>query len=313
MRDARILVLRGGAIGDFILTVPVLTALRCRWPNGHLELIGYPAVTRLARACDLVDRTLSLDRSDMARFFSLRPDISGEQAAYIRGFDVVLSYLYDPSDAVRRNLLSAGARQVIYASPIVKDRHAADHLLRPLAELAIYPDVRPCARLALRAEHLARGRRRVRTLGSRVVILHPGSGSPRKNWPLERFLELAARIQLTGMTCVLALGDAENEIEQTLRTRQPAIPLVAGYSLVDLAGMLSACAAYVGNDSGITHLAAALGVPTVAVFGPTDPLLWAPRGRQVRLVRAGCGESALQTLSADRVMAAFMELRAGGA
>ncbi|NQT91944.1 MAG: hypothetical protein HQ559_04215, partial [Lentisphaerae bacterium] len=94
MTHPRILVLRGGAIGDFVLTLPALRLLRERWPDAHIELVGYPHVASLADAGGLVDRVRSLDSADIARLFSLRPDLPASQREYLSSFHIVLSYLY---------------------------------------------------------------------------------------------------------------------------------------------------------------------------------------------------------------------------
>jgi len=283
----RILVLRGGAIGDFVCTLPALTALRERWPAAYIELIGYPHVAGLAAEAGLVDRVRSLDQADVAQWFSFAPRIREEQAARLRTFDLVLSYLYDPYGTVRENMLAAGALQVLYGDPRVRAGHAVDHLLKPLQELAIFPEGDAQPRLDLGPDAAADGRRRLPVRGDDAVLLHPGSGSTAKNWPLARFLALAGRIAAAGLgTPVFLVGEADEAIAAELARRPAPAPVMAGLSLAEAARVLSACRAYVGNDSGMTHLAAALGLPTVALFGPSNPAAWGPRGRRVRIVRS---------------------------
>lgn len=96
------------------------------------------------------------------------------------------------------------------------------------------------------------------------IAIHPFSGSPRKNWPLEPYRELASRLPVPVKFC----AGPEQELEGAVR-----IP-----GLYNLAQWLASAVAYIGNDSGITHLAAAVGTPVLALFGPTDPRVWAPRG-----------------------------------
>ena len=109
----RILVLRGGAIGDFIVTLPALQKLRERWPEAHIELVGYPHIAELARAAGVVNVVASLDKAEIARFFSLGPTFPTTQREYVSSFHFVVSYLHDPDDTVRQNLMAAGARQVL--------------------------------------------------------------------------------------------------------------------------------------------------------------------------------------------------------
>jgi heptosyltransferase III len=286
-RDPIILVLRGGAIGDFILTLPALQALRARWPGAHLELIGYPHIARLALPGGWVQRLHALDRAGVAQLFSRRPRIEPPLSTMISDSDFVLTYLHDPDGLVRDNLLGCGARRVLAQSPVDPPEHAADHLLRPLEALAIYeagriPALEPDPACA------AAGRAWIErhAPGPRPLAIHPGSGSPRKNWPVERFLAVAARARDAGWTPFALLGEADEALAPAVRAAGAALPACEGLDLPGAAGVLSCATAYLGNDSGISHLAAALGVPTLCLFGPTDPSRWAPRGRAVRIARA---------------------------
>ena len=281
-RPARILVLRGGALGDFVVTLPALQALRARWPDGRLEVIGYPAVARLALRGGLADVVHSLDQSGMARFFSARPAFSEEQADFIRSFDVVLCYLHDPHGILEENLRLAGARVLLMASPLVGAGHAVDHFLRPLESLAIY-EADAVPRLAVTA-----------TPDPRSLVIHPGSGSRRKNWPLERFLALAERARAAGWAPHFLLGEVERDLAPTVQSA--GFPLTVDAPLDTVAERLAGCAGYLGNDSGISHLAAACGARCVVLFGPTDADQWAPRGA-VQVVRAEGGDLANVTVA----------------
>ncbi|MBU1693361.1 MAG: glycosyltransferase family 9 protein [Verrucomicrobia bacterium] len=309
-RQARFLVLRGGAIGDFILTLPALRALRTRWPDAWIELIGYPYVANLALAAGLVDRVDSLDRAGIARFFSAAPDFPPDQVTYIRSFDIILSYLHDPTGMVRENLLLAGARQVLYGSPIVESGHAIEHLMKPLESLAIYADNdRPV--LDIPVEQRENGRRWLseQRLAEPVLALHPGSGSPKKNWPIDRFVELARGAgRRFGFSSFYLLGEADREIAAPLERAAPDAVVLRETSLTQVAAVLSACRMYVGNDSGITHLAAAVGLPVVALFGPSDEACWGPRGPPVRVLKAEGGD--LNALRVETVLSAIAELLA---
>ena len=302
LRQTRFLLLRGGAIGDFILTLPALALLRERWPDAHIELIGYPHVARLAQEGGLVDAVRSLDGAHIARLFALRPELPEDQVNYIRSFDVIITWLHDPGGVVRENLLRAGARQVIYGSPLVESGHAVDKLLEPLETLALY-GAGAVPSLAVSAGQRAWGRGFLDGLGlaGDVVALHPGSGSAKKNWPVACYMELAERIAASGRASPLfVLGEADDDAARAIAAQAPSVPQAANLSLDRLAGVLAHCARYVGNDSGVTHLAAALGLRVVALFGPTDPERWGPRGDRVRVV-----QGRLDHIAVDAVWAAL--------
>ncbi len=307
-RRARFLVLRGGAIGDFIMTLPVLQALREQWADAYIELIGYPHIANLALAANLVDHVDSLDRAGIARFFTPTPTFSEEQAAHIRSFDVVFTFLHDPDEFVRDNLRAAGAQMIVYGSPIVTEGHAADHLIKPLESLAIYASGR-APRLALGETHRARMRDWLERheCAARPLALHPGSGSPRKNWPTDRFVELARLADSEGYHPIFIIGEADDAPARVLNATASKFPLLEDATLVEVAGVLSQCAAYVGNDSGITHVAAAVGIPVIALFGETDPGRWGPRGENVRIIRASGGQ--IENLAVFEVWNALGELK----
>jgi heptosyltransferase-3 len=167
------------------------------------------------------------------------------------GFDQAWVWMKDST--IAGHLRESGIDEVIHANAFPESGHAADHLLAtaglPAPEL---PDLwRP---------------------GSNRVIIHPGSGSPSKCWP--RFRELADQIS----DSVVLIGPCESEIQINR-------PRLEGLTLESVANELRSCRAFIGNDSGITHLAAYLGCPTIALFGPTDPRIWGPIGRRVMTLR----------------------------
>lgn len=278
----RLLVLRGGALGDVILTLPVLRALRTHWPHASLELWAYPHGLVLGRLAGTVTEGLSLDDAGTAALFSPGP-LPDRLLKRLRRADRIVSFLHDPDGCVNRHLAALGAQAVIAASPLVSNRHAVDHFLAPLGVWGVQAPAHASPELMVPDSLREQGRCRAGENGRPFIVLHPGSGSLRKNWPAPAFHELARILETrTGCRIVSLLGPAEEE--QSGFAEWPG-SVLRGLSLGEVAGVLAAAQVYVGNDSGITHFAAAVGVPTVALFGPTDPALWAPRGRHVRLLR----------------------------
>ena len=300
MRAARLLVLRGGAIGDFIVTLPALQALRNRWPDAHIELLGYPHVARLAELAGLVSVVRSLDDGRLARYFAPDARIRDEDQAYFKSFDVIVNYLHDPDRALHGNLKRCGAEVIIHGSPMVADRHAIDHFLAPLASLAIF-DPSPMPRLHLPPPA------HPPDLPECWAAIHPGSGGRAKIWPLDHFLHIADHVRRShGLEPVFITADAEMEYIPDLDRRLAPYRRLHNLPLVELAPLLARATLYLGNDSGISHLAAALGIPTAAVFGPTNPRHWGPRGDRVELVSAPEGD--LEALPPDAVLTALSRL-----
>lgn len=295
---------RGGALGDFVVTLPVLAALRRRWPGARLDLLAYPRHAVLAQACGLADGVRSLDEAGLAAWFDDHESVlPPAEAGYVANYDWVVCFLHDPDGRVRGKLESVCGPHVVCRTPLVNGAHAVDHLGAALGPLGItLAGEAPC--LPLSAEVRAQGRTRLRTFGERVVLLHPGSGSAGKNWPLAGYLELARRLRNSdgGLTPVFLAGEAERPILGEL-ARAGAV--LSELSILEAAGVLAAGWGYVGNDSGITHVAAAVGARVVALFGPTNPAVWGPRGAYVTVLRAEPPDgTGLARLSADAVEAA---------
>ena len=299
-----ILVIRTGAVGDFVLTLPALRALREAFPAARLEIMGYPSVLELALRRYYAERITPIDRSEMARFFIEDAELPREQANYFRGFDLILVYSRDL--ILVHNLRRTGARQVVLADPLpphTPRKHTVDHLLDALLPLNVrakdgtprlFPSLedRKFAGDFLKTHNIEMGEVR--------IAVHPGSGSPKKRWPPEKFSEAILRILDAYRAKILLIsGPADREVsEQIKRETRLACPvLVQHISLPRLAALLEGCHLFLGNDSGVTHIAAAVGTPTVALFGPTDPQVWGPRGEDISVVQddTACSPCALQT------------------
>jgi ADP-heptose:LPS heptosyltransferase len=171
--------------------------------------------------------------------------------------------------------------------------HASRWLASACAELAPEPsEVVPP--LLFSDDEQAEARRRTEGLGAGFIAVHPGSGSPAKNWPFVRFVDLARRLAAR-RPWLLALGPAE----ETLAAPSDAV-VARGWPIRVLGAALARAGVVVGNDSGASHLAAAAGAPTVALFGPTDPDVWSPVGPRVTVVRAPGGD--LSALDVETVL-----------
>src|SRR6266436_5751182 len=137
----KVLVIRGGAIGDFILTLPAITALRGRFPGAHLEILGYPHIVQLAQAAGLVDRTQSIEARALAGFFARNGELAEDWADYFSEFDIIISYLYDPDEIFENNVRRCTRAQFIPGPHRANEQsrlHAAKVYLQPLERLAIF-------------------------------------------------------------------------------------------------------------------------------------------------------------------------------
>jgi heptosyltransferase-2 len=135
----RILIIRGGAIGDFILTLPALALVREAFPAAHIEIIGYRHIIALAEGRFYADASRSIEYGPLAGFFARNGMLDEELRDYFAGFQQVISYLFDPDGIFETNLARAGVKRFLHAYVRIDDTaHASQQLARPLQSLALY-------------------------------------------------------------------------------------------------------------------------------------------------------------------------------
>jgi heptosyltransferase III len=290
VKTPRILVIRGGAIGDFVMTLPAVGALRERWPEAHIEILGYPHIIELARGRHYADATRSIDARPMAGFFVPNGILDPTLMDYFGDFNVVISYIFDPDEIFANNVRRCGVKQYIVASPRPKELPAAQHYCQPLAALAIYVDAPQPRLFPNDADREAAGKFLAQFGSESLAAIHPGSGGEKKNWPVDKFAALSRwLVDELDMQLVLVQGEADEGAVAGVIKRLEGRPVTVarGFKLPELAAVLERCALFVGNDSGITHVAAAVGVPTISLFGPVSPPVWRPIGERVRVIEFG--------------------------
>lgn len=281
----RILVIRGGAIGDFILTLPAIRLLRENFRDSQIEILGYPSIAQLALHWELADRVAALEHGALARFFVPGAELVERWSAYFSSFEVVISYLFDPDDYFHGNLRRAGVRLLLIGphKPLDDGGPAALQLAKPLADLGLF----------LREDQARQpfvAAREPQEPG-KTIALHPGSGSPEKNWGPEQWRVVCRDLATdTGANFLIISGEAEHETirEFTAALESDTLSYEPLHSrpLPEVAERLAGCGVFVGHDSGISHLAAACGLPCVLLFGPTNPKVWAPLQSQVEIIAA---------------------------
>jgi heptosyltransferase III len=305
MARNQILVIRGGAIGDFIVTLPVFAALREMFPATRLETVAYSGVAQLALAGGLVDGARFIESRQFAGFFAGKGDLDRDWSAYFNQFGVIISYLYDPEENLQNNIKRVSEAQFIqgpHRPDEAQSIHATDVLLQPLTRLAIIgADVAPKLRLE-------QGDVFPKISGERWLAIHPGSGSERKNWPLTSWLALIQKLLAeTNWKLLVVGGEADG---QKLDAIQKILPAERGrvlrnLPLVSVAQALQQCDFFLGHDSGISHLAGALGLPGLLLWGPSNASIWGPRGKHFKLLPAITEQS---FLAGDKVYAELVGL-----
>ena len=343
--------LRPGALGDTLLALPALRALRAIWPDAELTLAAHRAAAQLLAGCGEVDVGLGFEDASLAWLWTPLRGLDtpgrprGGAPECVQPPDTVVGWLTDAEDRLRRLLAARRVRRVLLApsrpasadchvarylwetlAPLARplpafdpgplgpggageaarrprsDRGAADEhdqARRPTTHTALVPPrvdagmteggaskmVEPGHNVSRAAAEDGDGAPGGQVAAAGAVLLHPGSGSARKNWPAGRFAAVAEMLLARGAQVRLAVGEADVEaaerVEQALG--QP-LSRVTEPSLGELARLLAGCRAYLGNDSGVSHLAGLVGAPTFALFGPTDPRQWQPLGPRVTVL-----------------------------
>jgi ADP-heptose:LPS heptosyltransferase len=280
----KILVLRGGALGDFIVTLPALALLRRRWPAAKIELVGNATAARLAQARGLLDAVHSQHE---ARWSALCGEgvLPGSLASWIGEYDLVINYWPDPGGDLRKRFPVREGQMFLHAEAMPARAPAASHYCGPLRTLGM--DESACWFPLAKWSNPPPG------AGAGIAI-HPGSGSPRKNWQAENWRALIP--QLPG-PITLIVGEAETEYwsrdalaaESAMNgagaPRPQTCEILLNRPLEELVAHFAGCRLFLGHDSGVSHLAAACGVPCVLLFGPTEPAMWAPPAPNVRALR----------------------------
>ena len=285
----RILVLRGGALGDFIVTLPALNLLRRGWPTAHIELVGNATAAELAVNRGLLDAAHSQHDARWAALHAPAP-LPAELARWLGSFDLVLSYWPDPDGDLGRHFPVHAQQSFVTGAALPAVAPAAAHYCEPLRVLGLVPESHWFRLQPLRSEA---GKPSPR---SETIAVHPGSGSPRKNWPSERWRSLIATLP---PPVLVILGEAE---ASTWTSLPPGVETLKSAPLEALVGRLAECRLFLGHDSGISHVAAAAGTPSILLFGPTDPVMWAPPAPHVKTLRQGDN---LADISVETVAAAI--------
>jgi heptosyltransferase-3 len=295
-----ILVIHQGALGDFILALPALRVLRKTFPGARSVVMGYPRILELVEKRFYAEEIISIDQRGMASFFVRGGTLDAGLSRFFSTFGLIVVFGRDGEGTVIGNLRRVCGGRILHINPFPPEHdriHLSEHLLRELRRYSLsMPGQGP--KLYLTRADQERGENYFRRRGLTVsesletIVIHPGSGSKKKVWPVERFLEVVRYLQKhAGSRILIVLGPAEGpEVQKAFEGIEwdmgPSAPiLLKGLSLLELASVVEWCRLFVGNDSGITHMAAALGVPTVAIFGPSDPKVWSPRGKKVVVVR----------------------------
>ena len=318
MKKSRILVIHHGALGDVVSTFPALLILKQLY--GSIEIICQSNIGQLARELNIVDQWFPLEAAAVATLYSSRIDPMFKNN--------LLSYhkiiLFSRSRSLEKTLFSMSENEVYRISPrpeLGHKVHVTQHILSNLVKCRLLKDLGKDSRMTLPLSVYTD--RRVPQYDPSKMVIHPGSGSRKKCWPISNFVNVASSMDANGKQPEFILGPAEYDLYDVLMSYKRVNANVHKIeTLTELAGLLKIVGGFIGNDSGVSHLAAFIGLPTVAIFGPSDPDIWKPMGRAVKIVRrvlecspcfetktVGCEEiECFNGITPEDVLAAFYVL-----
>jgi heptosyltransferase III len=275
-----ILVIRPGAIGDALLAFPTLHALRAKYGAKCITFVSNTSVLPLAQAWKLADDVSDFEQTRWSELFSTTGIRNAGLSELLPATNMAICWLGDPDHLVEGNLRQAGVKKIIIAPgrpPENSFTHVAEYLASTVKisakQVRSWHPALPGAPKA-----------------GRIIAIHPGSGSERKNWPIASFAEIIKTLWQENYEVLLLAGPAEEQklayLQRHLAPPQGLYRTLVNAPLLETAQQLRQCRGYLGNDSGMTHLAAMLGVPTVAIFGPGSRTSnWEPLGKHVGIIQ----------------------------
>jgi len=288
-----ILIIHQGALGDLIVSLPCFYAIRSAFPEAVIEVIGYPRHLSLLDQRFYADAVCSADRADMASLYSEQGQVPPDLSAYFEEFEKIFYFGGNAGKTVLQNMAAVHGPELFHIKTFSenKNMHVIDYQLDQLQASGCYTaDKTPRIFLldgdrkeakTFLAHHEGKGSCRP------LIALHPGSGSAKKNWPVRYYAALVHSLhRITHGVFLLIEGPADEQPVAQLKKEVDGVPamILQAPALPVLAAILQECNLYIGNDGGITHLAAAANIPVVAIFGPSDSRVWGPRGEKVRIV-----------------------------
>ena len=235
-------------------------------------------------ACGAIDGRLSTDSGDLACLMGGTDDMPERLRELLAACDYAAGWLSDPDGSLRSTLRGAGVPNTCL-KPVrfCPGLHQSERFLEGISEgrslgalsshLVIPETLRETGRRVLQSVAVADGQD--------YAVCHPGSGSRHKCIPAETMAQAIDGLRHNGVIPVVVGGPADDEAVDRVRKLCADVPVIQKQDLMTMAGVLAGCRLYIGHDSGLTHLAGAMQIPTIAIFGPTDPRQWAPLGGHV--------------------------------
>jgi ADP-heptose:LPS heptosyltransferase len=300
------LLFRLGGLGDLLVALPAISLVRKTFPSTRLTLVCREEYGALLQGAGVVDRLIREDSLTLLPLLSSSAAPAAELSEWLGGFDLIMGWMHGgKKDTLEESLAAAsipGEVRIFYY-PARSSEQISRFFFHQTSEALIKRQpssftFEECAQLPPAPLKMEGGRQTKDKPEGKFVIMHPGSGSEKKCWPLHRFLEIGERLGEKEIKGALVTGETEIKIKALIERTSlpPGWSWLHFPSLHTLSGLLQETDLYLGNDSGITHLAAACGTEIVALFRKEFVPAWLPYGR-VHLLSAG----SLEEISVEAV------------
>ena len=283
----KVLVWHQGAMGDLLLSLPALYAIRNSTAATRVHLVSRTDLSGLILHNSLADEISSNEDGLFADLFAAKKQLPASLGNFLPGFNTAFIFMKNPVPCFLEHIRDHVRNLFfIHTTPPPEQRvHISDYQMGQLKNAGIVRGGQMPALKALPGPSLV-------LPPAKIITLHPGSGGKKKCWPLSAYLELVSLLNTHDrFFFYFILGPAEENgeyeiINDFITENNLDAGIVRDKPLSHVAALLEKTFLYVGNDSGMTHLSSALGTFVVAIFGPTDHKIWAPRGN-VKIVDAG--------------------------
>ncbi len=277
----KLLIIHQGALGDIVSIFPAIIRLKGKFYR--IDAICKKSIGELASYLKLTNKFYPVEAAFFSSVFSGKAD--HRTLDLFRSYDEIILFSY--SQELERIISGMVNRKIhrIHPRPDASlEIHILNHVLDGLAENGLIPDTAwPENDYFTRLSEQKEAKHSCDRL---KILIHPGSGSTRKNWESSNFIRICKKIESLGMNPEIILGPAEQNLSEIFVRCLPAGSKIHMLTdLLDLITMLKQSGGFIGNDSGISHLAAFTGIPTVVIFGPSNPKRWKPFGRSVEVLR----------------------------
>jgi ADP-heptose:LPS heptosyltransferase len=278
MAPQKLLIVHQGALGDVVAIFPVIIRLKRYFDS--IDIICQSQLGRLAKALGLTDNWFPLEGAWAASLFTDQPDRKAK--ALLRPYAKVV--LFSFSGELERSLNQITQNRCIRFAP-KPPNDSPTHVTAYAVQNLVQCGVLSAQDLKINDLSLPTHWLEKRNLPTdhHKILIHPGSGSRRKRWPLSQFIRLEAFFIASGLKTEFILGPAEEDLLAALAKPDRKIHMPG--DLLELAMLYKTAGGYIGNDSGASHLAAIMGLASVVIFGPADPARWKPNGPFVEVVR----------------------------